>query len=153
MKRPQRWRWRCGFRYAGLAMCVALLATWLWSGWGYLLISTPTTSFVLTRGQCELTVGESFSPRPIHCESEFGSEGAWWAWGFEASSVPGADRRFSVPIWAALVPVMVATGWSWWGRRIPAGCRCKCGYPREGLVPGAVCPECGSAPRATGSRT
>lgn len=60
--------------------------------------------------------------------------------------------------WSGRVAVAVAVvigialaGWAMWPRRGGAVCR-RCGYPRAGLGPGAVCPECGSAAAAVRRR-
>lgn len=61
----------------------------------------------------------------------------WWVW---------------VPLWVPAAAAFVGAGAGWrlevLARRRAGLCR-HCGYSREGLAPGAVCPECGGAARTS----
>jgi hypothetical protein len=76
----------------------------------------------------------------------------WWS---PVVSTHLKVRAFAFPIWmplaAAAFPAMIL----WWPQvrslrsifRKPKGICRKCGYDLKGLAAGAVCPECGTAPR------
>lgn len=59
----------------------------------------------------------------------------------------------AIPIWMLALPTLLLTAAAWRldilaRRRARVGLCVKCGYSRAGLAAGAVCPECGDAPRA-----
>lgn len=59
-----------------------------------------------------------------------------------------SDWSLTIPLWMPLLLALAAAAWAWRpttsGPRVP---KCgTCGYPREGLGAGAMCPECGRSP-------
>jgi hypothetical protein len=55
---------------------------------------------------------------------------------------------FTFPLWPLALLLTIVVVWLWWRRlrfRGPDLCR-RCGYDRDGLIPDAKCPECGTAP-------
>ncbi len=64
------------------------------------------------------------------------------------SGTVGTTWRVQIPLWMPLVVAAVPAAFVIRGevkrrRAIRNGACRKCGYPREGLEPGAACPECG----------
>jgi hypothetical protein len=89
-------------------------------------------------------------PPGFSCANEYG-----WCWSYERAPLPTGRylrrRLMAVPLWP-LVLLMIAPATIGLARRVLArsgdqGDRCAaCGYDRLGLVLGAKCPECGTAP-------
>ena len=76
--------------------------------------------------------------------------------GWYCKKFSGLWFRRSIPLWIPVVVVVMLTAFAWWpdvrsaGRTRHGRCA-RCGYARSGLAPGAVCPECGTAPAAAGA--
>ena len=72
-------------------------------------------------------------------------------WNFPASKPGGSSTDlFCFPLWAPTAGLAAMTCAAWMidrreTRRRAKGLCPNCSYPRTGLAPGAVCPECGSA--------
>lgn len=82
-------------------------------------------------------------PQPVVSVSTAGSYSVLL---WPASATPIGGSAVSIPLWMAIVPLVIPAGVRFIRRALmPAGrCRC-CGYDLRGLGPGSPCPECGDS--------
>lgn len=149
-------RIRRAAKWAGLAASVLLLIVWLSSAWWRVYWDTSALiSFELGHG--------SFTVLDYRPPDEFAPPVSWYRmpepsgaryrlslWYFWAYYSKPRYWIVSVPLWALIVPLALATGACWRldsraRRREIIGTCPGCGYGRRGLPVSAECPECGRA--------
>lgn len=70
-----------------------------------------------------------------------------WDWKYKYAYVNNGQiikLTLKIPLWAPFLVLCLPTFWVWRADWIAKNDLCrKCGYSRDGLAKGAVCPECG----------
>ena len=136
-------------KWGGAVVTVLLVVVWIGSAWrGGGWMSRHGAGLAVMPGTFVLSL-QSFP-----YENEFAGWGLrhapepmrWWFMGGRGNF----GWNFWIPIWLPVLLSALATGAAWRldalaSRRARAGFCPKCNYDRIGLVPQAVCPECGTA--------
>jgi hypothetical protein len=160
-RRPRRARWRRAARigrYGGLALLVAVVLVWVWSGWYALQVvygSASSQLFVrIGRGRLSLIAGAQGTfgmgtAAGLHAGAGRGPPPGWdWGSRFAIRRTPPGGLRVVIPLMlpASLIGVVVVALYYAERRARPKAGECPaCGYNRAGLSDDAACPECGWA--------
>ena len=143
------------FKWGGAALTVVLLSARVGSAWWYVVSPTfGDQQFGLGLGRLSWLT-DSTSRTAV---------GSWYwrscskfpfFWWFGYSTTPRGSGLY-IPVWPLLLLTLMGTRSAWRADRLARrearrGLCSKCGYALSGLAPGAVCPECGTAPAAAGA--
>ncbi len=144
-------------KWVGLFALAIILAAWGLSGWrtGEVWVGGSFDGFGadVMHGSVTLRYGDMDPGMPwsAHAQStRYGDDVPWdWLphWHFHRG-VFSAKRvtmvAFAIPLWIPLILVAVPTVRAFLhDRRKPANSCPHCSYPRSGLPPNSLCPECG----------
>ena len=139
-------------KWGGAALAVLLAVLWIGSGWWTVGWVTSGGSVIGVRAGLICVGGQKpGSPAAPQCGFAFGYQPMPFRWTSSIVDSPTAwqDAR---PLWMPTLAVLLITVVAWRldtlaRRRARVNLCPKCNYDRAGLAPGAVCPECGTAPR------
>lgn len=139
-------RLRCtALNRAGASVLLALLSLVYAANVPFYCGSTIGTSYAWRIEHGRLTIRHAPNVGRESFYVAVNSEGLTFTW--DAHWYSRSDWFVRVPLWA---PWLLAALWcalAWRPRRAGAAV-CACGYARDGLPPGAPCPECGVIPPA-----
>lgn len=169
MKKPRRRPWRRGLKWAGAVVALAIAVAWIASVWWTLCVYAgpfasggewrlifARSNLVLDRDLVTGPPWKGDTVRTICIPNQY-VEKNFLGHGLptfdNGTTIYSSTRKqvwaLTVPFWIPFAAIAIPTLWLWRpARRFKNGCP-TCGYSREGLAAGAVCPECGEgAPRA-----
>ena len=139
-------------KWGGAAVSVLLLVVWVGSGWVWVRWDGSHWGAVVQSGVISFLDYRSPVPPEYQGWTSMVHPHAFpLLWSFQSEAAQFA-YRYSVPLWAPLLTCILPPLIAWRldtlarGRARVDSCP-KCNYDRTGLAAGAVCPECGTAPK------
>jgi hypothetical protein len=146
-RRPSRLRRL--LKWAGLVVCVLVLAAWSVSltrhvgvGWGDRRVSLGDGQVRLWRLR---TLGMRFGGWHVYYDVPQPGSSYSSVWVQRSALSDGGTTILHVPLWLILLATAIPMAVLWRrGRRPPKGCCQGCGYNLIGNVSG-ICPECGES--------
>ncbi len=140
---------RKSVKWGGAALAVVLAVVWIGSGWwGLSLPNFGPHHFSVFKCAAVWMTDPMGISRNVESFSFYSIQGGcfWWVRYYTIAST----STLYIPLWIPTLLTLIVTGFAWRPeliarRRAMFGKCVKCGYARNGLAPGAVCPECGAA--------
>ena len=145
MAKPHRVRRAA--KWAGLAVCLAIVAVFVASGyWAGAYLSESGFNAGVARGRFGFGWIDLTPPamRVFPTGGLFQAHTVPFSWWFETQWTP-YQRQTSIPLWFPFLLTAIPTAFLWYRdrRRVLPG-HCRCGYDLTGNTSGK-CPECGRA--------